>query len=183
WVDVGVGSGLVGCGLDRQFQNVFSVCGTCQRDGTQGRDFGESYIPCSHRFSSSRRSRSLMLQASSRLDARGSQCRLYGSSLCKSWHYSKRTMAATIVSWSCKCLGRAITGCRECLTPPWPIRIGADLRCVLLRRKRLWDRLAQGQAGFRPTVGAVRVPDDVGVSHSNDSFGRVPRHPAIAQTI
>src|SRR5262249_47974118 len=96
--DLGERGGPIASLPDRQFQTVFSVCGTCQRDGTQGRDFGESYIPCSHRFSSSRRSRSLMLQASSRLDARGSQCRLYGSSLCKSWHYSKRTMAATIVS-------------------------------------------------------------------------------------
>ena len=34
-----------------------------------------------------------------------------------------------------------------------------------------------------PTVGAVRIPRDTGVSHREDTLRRIPRHPAIAQAV
>src|SRR5215831_20426230 len=69
----------------------------------------------------------------------------------------------------------------------WPklrIRSSETLqRCALLRRLRFGHRLLQRQVGFRPAISAVRVPDHVGISHGKDSLCRIPRHPAIAETI
>jgi hypothetical protein len=45
---------------------------------------------------------------------------------------------------------------------------------ALLRRLRFRYRFPQRQVGFRPAIGALRVPDDVGISHANDSFCRIP---------
>ena len=46
--------------------------------------------------------------------------------------------------------------------------------CALVRRLRFRHRLPQRQIGFRPAISAVRVPDDVGISHGKDSFCRIP---------
>src|SRR6266550_5616457 len=54
---------------------------------------------------------------------------------------------------------------------------------ALLRHLGFWYRLLQRQVGFRPAISTVGIPDDVGVSHDEDSFCRIPRHPAIAQTV
>jgi hypothetical protein len=46
--------------------------------------------------------------------------------------------------------------------------------CALVRRLRFRHRLPQRQVSFRPAISAVRVPDDVGISHAKDSFCRIP---------
>jgi len=52
--------------------------------------------------------------------------------------------------------------------------LAAFSECALVRRLRFRHRLPQRQVSFRPAISAVRVPDDVGISHANDSFCRQP---------
>ena len=52
--------------------------------------------------------------------------------------------------------------------------LAAFSECALVRRLRFRHRLPQWQVSFRPAISAVRVPDDVGISHGKDSFCRIP---------
>ena len=53
--------------------------------------------------------------------------------------------------------------------------LAAFSECALVRPLRFRHRLPQRQVSFRPAISAVRVlPDDVGISHANDSFCRQP---------
>ena len=52
--------------------------------------------------------------------------------------------------------------------------LAAFSECALVRRLRFRHRLPQRQVSFRPAISAVRVPDDVGISHGKDSFCRIP---------
>jgi hypothetical protein len=52
--------------------------------------------------------------------------------------------------------------------------LAAFWECALVRRLRFRHRLPQRQVSFRPAISAVRVPDDVGISHGKDSFCRIP---------
>src|SRR5215813_4511134 len=52
--------------------------------------------------------------------------------------------------------------------------LAAFSECALVRRLRFRHRLPQRQVSFRPAVSAVRVPDDVGISHGKDSFCCIP---------
>src|ERR1700722_688390 len=48
---------------------------------------------------------------------------------------------------------------------------------------RFWRGIFEGKAGGDPAIGSLAIPGDVRIAEGQGSLGRVPRHPAIGQTI